>query len=66
MTDDWKAAVDEIEIALDDAICEVGLGETPYGRRLKQMLRNRLKEQYREEDLVDLLADMPIKEEDAE
>ena len=51
---------DEIDAALDQAIQEAGLSNSQYGRRIKQLLENRLNSQYREEDLVDLLEDMPI------
>lgn len=64
LVDDAGTAFEEIDAALDEAIDDIGLGSTVYGKRLKQLFLNRLKDQYREEDLVDLLAEMPITEED--
>ena len=60
MTNGSGTMWDEIDAALDQAIQEAGLSNSQYGQRIKQLLDNRLNSQYREEDLVDLLEDMPI------
>ena len=50
---------EELKAAIDDAINDAGLGDTLYGRRVKQLLLNVHTGQYREDDLADILELMP-------
>ena len=59
MTKRPTSVPEEVETAIDDAIREAGLGDTSYGRRVKQLLLNVHTGQYREDDLADLLESMP-------
>lgn len=60
MTDRSEQAAGEVEAAINDAIAEAGLAGTDYGQRVKQLLWNKLTGQFHEDDLMDVLKDMPL------
>lgn len=59
MTDRTEQTAGEVEAAIDEAIAEAGLDGTSYGRRVKQLLSNKLIGQFHEDDLMEVLEDMP-------